>query len=141
MAEVCICMNMCNTHSQYTHVDRYTDACTHTHIHTTNRPHTSTQHIQTHLHTHSSAITPYTQEDDDETQQLLEKPREYQVKFSFPDPPSLNPPILGAYGEQFSRCIVYRFTVSVDVDFGYPGLPLLFKNLNFGVDMDSRGRY
>lgn len=62
------------------------------------------------------------EEDDDEPQQLLEKPREYQVKFSFPDPPPLNPPVLGAY----------------DVEFGYPNRPLLFKDLNFGVDMDSR---
>lgn len=62
------------------------------------------------------------EEDDNEPQQLLEKPREYQVKFSFPDPPPLNPPILGAY----------------DVEFGYPGRPLLFDNLNFGVDLDSR---
>ena len=43
-------------------------------------------------------ITTDIQEDDDGPQQLLEKPREYQVKFSFPDPPPLNPPVLGAYG-------------------------------------------
>lgn len=25
-----------------------------------------------------------------------------------------------------------------DASFGYPGGPLLFKNLNFGIDLDSR---
>ena len=39
------------------------------------------------------------EDDDDEGPvELLTKPREYNVKFSFPDPPPLNPPILGAYG-------------------------------------------
>jgi len=28
--------------------------------------------------------------------------------------------------------------VILDVDFGYPDRPMLFKELNFGVDMDSR---
>lgn len=39
------------------------------------------------------------EEDEDEPPDLLAKPREYKVKFSFPNPPPLNPPILGAYGE------------------------------------------
>ena len=39
------------------------------------------------------------EEEEDEPQDLLAKPREYKVKFSFPNPPPLNPPILGAYGE------------------------------------------
>ena len=38
------------------------------------------------------------EEEEDEPQDLLAKPREYKVKFSFPNPPPLNPPILGAYG-------------------------------------------
>ena len=37
------------------------------------------------------------EEEDDKT--LLSKPKEYKVKFSFPNPPPLNPPVLGAYGE------------------------------------------
>ena len=40
--------------------------------------------------------------DEDERPELLAKPREYKVKFSFPNPPPLNPPILGAYGETTS---------------------------------------
>lgn len=28
--------------------------------------------------------------------------------------------------------------ILLDVEFGYPGRPLLFDNLNFGVDLDSR---
>ena len=35
-------------------------------------------------------------------------------------------------------CIVM---VILDVEFGYPNRPLLFKDLNFGVDMDSRSMY
>ncbi|CAN7993011.1 unnamed protein product [Ixodes hexagonus] len=53
---------------------------------------------------------------------LIQKPRDYIVKFKFPNPPPLNPPILGLY----------------NVDFGYPGQPLLFKSLDFGIDMSSR---
>lgn len=62
------------------------------------------------------------EEKDDKPQELLIKPREYVVKFSFPQPPSLSPPIMGLY----------------NVDFGYLNQPLLFKGLEFGVDMDSR---
>lgn len=62
-------------------------------------------------------------EESGETQtELISKPREYIVKFSFPDPPTLSPPILGLY----------------NVDFGYANQPLLFKNVEFGLDMDSR---
>uniref|UniRef100_A0A915HWN4 ABC transporter domain-containing protein n=1 Tax=Romanomermis culicivorax TaxID=13658 RepID=A0A915HWN4_ROMCU len=56
--------------------------------------------------------------------ELVKRPKEYVVKFAFPDPPPLNPPILGAH----------------NVDFGYPDQPLLFKNLNFGLDMSSRSK-
>lgn len=55
---------------------------------------------------------------------LIKRRKDYVVKFHFPDPPELNPPILGAY----------------DVDFGYPNQPLLFKNLDFGIDMLSRSK-
>lgn len=54
--------------------------------------------------------------------ELLQKPKEYQVRFRFPSPPPLNPPVLGAY----------------DVDFGYPNRPPLFQKLDFGIDMASR---
>ncbi|XP_074604840.1 ATP-binding cassette sub-family F member 1 [Brevipalpus obovatus] len=55
--------------------------------------------------------------------ELMQRPKEYVVKFKFTEPPSLSPPILGLH----------------DVDFAYnPNGPLLFKNLNFGVDMSSR---
>lgn len=43
------------------------------------------------------------EEEDDGPAELLSKPREYQVKFSFPNPPPLNPPILGAYGQSFTH--------------------------------------
>ncbi|XP_072176841.1 ATP-binding cassette sub-family F member 1-like [Diadema setosum] len=61
-------------------------------------------------------------EEDMEPQELLKRPKEYVVKFTFPDPPPLNPPILGMYG----------------VDFGYPGQKKLFINCDFGIDMSSR---
>ena len=54
--------------------------------------------------------------------ELIERPREYKVRFSFPNPPAVAPPILGLY----------------DVTFRYEGQPVLFKKLNFGIDMESR---
>ncbi|CAG0895374.1 unnamed protein product [Darwinula stevensoni] len=65
------------------------------------------------------------QKDSDDTQgltELLQKPREYIVKFRFPDPPPLQPPILGAH----------------NVIFAYPDQKPLFKNLDFGIGMESR---
>jgi ATP-binding cassette subfamily F protein 1 len=63
--------------------------------------------------------------DDDVTttgKDLLTKPKEYQVRFRFPSPPPLNPPVLGAY----------------EVTFRYPNREALFERLNFGIDMTSR---
>jgi len=62
--------------------------------------------------------------DDEDTgpTELLDRPKEYIVKFSFPDVSTLQPPILGLYG----------------VSFNYPTQPKLFKNVEFGIDMDSR---
>ena len=54
--------------------------------------------------------------------ELLKKPKDYFVKFEFPDPPPLQPPILGAH----------------NLTFGYPDQPLLFKKLEFGIDLSSR---
>lgn len=63
------------------------------------------------------------QEDEDAAPtELLQKPKDYLVKFEFPDPPPLQPPILGAH----------------NVTFGYPSQPLLFKKLEFGIDLSSR---
>uniref|UniRef100_A0A3B5L7R2 ATP-binding cassette sub-family F member 1 n=1 Tax=Xiphophorus couchianus TaxID=32473 RepID=A0A3B5L7R2_9TELE len=56
-----------------------------------------------------------------EAPELLKRPKEYTVKFTFPNPPPLSPPILGLH-----------------VDFGYEGQKPLFKNVDFGIDMDSR---
>jgi len=63
-------------------------------------------------------------EDSEESkkQDLLQKPKEYTVKFTIPSPPPLNPPILSVHS----------------VSFGYPGQPMLFKNVDFGIDMSSR---
>lgn len=61
-------------------------------------------------------------DDDDEPQELLEKPREYIVKFRIPNPPFLPPPVLGLH----------------DVTFGYPGGKVLLEKVNFGLDMESR---
>jgi ATP-binding cassette subfamily F protein 1 len=54
--------------------------------------------------------------------ELLQKPKEYQVRFRFPSPPPLNPPVLGAH----------------EVTFAYENREPLFENLNFGIDMTSR---
>ena len=54
--------------------------------------------------------------------ELLERPKEYQVKFRFPETSNLQPPILGMHNAYFK----------------YEGQPPLFKNVDFGIDMDSR---
>lgn len=53
---------------------------------------------------------------------LLQRPKEYVVKFSFPDPPPLQPPILGLH----------------NVDFNFPGQKPLFKGVDFGIDLNTR---
>ena len=53
---------------------------------------------------------------------MLERPREYSVKFRFPETSKLQPPILGLY----------------ETDFNYEGQAPLFKKVEFGIDMDSR---
>ncbi|KTF95434.1 hypothetical protein cypCar_00046500, partial [Cyprinus carpio] len=62
------------------------------------------------------------EEESQEATELLKRPREYTVKFTFPNPPPLSPPILGLHS----------------VDFCYGGQKPLFKNVDFGIDMDSR---
>ncbi|CAD5229135.1 unnamed protein product [Bursaphelenchus okinawaensis] len=61
-------------------------------------------------------------DDDDElTPDLLKKAKEYSVKFVFPPTTPLQPPLLGLY----------------NVTFGF-GDSVLFKNVDFSVDMTSR---
>uniref|UniRef100_A0A0K0ETJ0 ABC transporter domain-containing protein n=1 Tax=Strongyloides stercoralis TaxID=6248 RepID=A0A0K0ETJ0_STRER len=60
-------------------------------------------------------------EDDAPPPELLQRIKEYQVKFNFPDPTPLPPPVLGLHS----------------VNFQY-GDNVLFKNVDFGVDMSSR---
>ncbi|XP_057683904.1 ATP-binding cassette sub-family F member 1 isoform X1 [Corythoichthys intestinalis] len=62
------------------------------------------------------------EEESQESTELLKRPKEYTVKFTFPNPPPLSPPILGLHS----------------VDFSYEGQKPLFKNVDFGIDMDSR---
>uniref|UniRef100_A0A665W198 ATP-binding cassette sub-family F member 1 n=1 Tax=Echeneis naucrates TaxID=173247 RepID=A0A665W198_ECHNA len=62
------------------------------------------------------------EEESQEATELLKRPKEYTVKFTFPNPPPLSPPILGLHS----------------VDFGYEGQKPLFKNVDFGIDMGSR---
>ncbi|KAK8378931.1 hypothetical protein O3P69_009573 [Scylla paramamosain] len=61
-------------------------------------------------------------EEDSGPTELLERPQDYVVKFSFPEPPPLQPPILGLYS----------------VSFNYDGHKPLFRNVDFGIDMESR---
>ncbi|XP_045148547.1 ATP-binding cassette sub-family F member 1 isoform X2 [Echinops telfairi] len=61
-------------------------------------------------------------EESQEAPELLKRPKEYTVRFTFPNPPPLSPPVLGLHG----------------VTFAYEGQKALFKNLDFGIDMDSR---
>ncbi|XP_075961803.1 ATP-binding cassette sub-family F member 1 isoform X2 [Anarhichas minor] len=62
------------------------------------------------------------EEESQDATELLKRPKEYTVKFTFPNPPPLSPPILGLHS----------------VDFGYGGHKPLFTNVDFGIDMDSR---
>uniref|UniRef100_A0A8C2CVA0 ATP-binding cassette sub-family F member 1 n=1 Tax=Cyprinus carpio TaxID=7962 RepID=A0A8C2CVA0_CYPCA len=64
------------------------------------------------------------EEESREATELLKRPREYTVKFTFPNPPPLSPPILGLYS----------------VDFGYERQKPLFKSVDFGIDMESRSK-
>jgi len=63
-------------------------------------------------------------QDDEDTgpTELLDRPKEYVVKFRFPDVTSLQPPILGLYNTSFN----------------YEDQPPLFKKVDFGIDMESR---
>uniref|UniRef100_A0A1B0CM33 ATP-binding cassette sub-family F member 1 n=1 Tax=Lutzomyia longipalpis TaxID=7200 RepID=A0A1B0CM33_LUTLO len=61
-------------------------------------------------------------EDEDQPVELLTKPRDYIVKFRFPDPPPLQPPILGLH----------------NCTFNFPGHKPLFVNTEFGIDLNSR---
>lgn len=55
--------------------------------------------------------------------ELLTRPKEYTVKFTFSEAPEIAPPVID-------------FT---DVGFRYgPEHPVLFKDVNFGIDCDSR---
>ncbi|GFY62765.1 ATP-binding cassette sub-family F member 1 [Trichonephila inaurata madagascariensis] len=65
---------------------------------------------------------PKKHDDENGPTELIRRPREYLVKFHFPNPAPLNPPILGLH----------------NVNFAYSGQPPLFKNLDFGIDMQSR---
>lgn len=38
-------------------------------------------------------------EESQEPPELLKRPKEYTVRFTFPDPPPLSPPVLGLHGE------------------------------------------
>ncbi|XP_050314358.1 ATP-binding cassette sub-family F member 1 [Anthonomus grandis grandis] len=62
------------------------------------------------------------QEEDTQPTELLQKPKEYLVKFRFPEPPPLQPPVLGLH----------------NVTFAYPGQKPLFVKTDFGIDMTSR---
>uniref|UniRef100_A0A182W996 ATP-binding cassette sub-family F member 1 n=1 Tax=Anopheles minimus TaxID=112268 RepID=A0A182W996_9DIPT len=61
-------------------------------------------------------------EEDDGPVELLSKPKEYIVKFSFPDPPPLQPPILGLH----------------NCHFNFPNQKPLFVGADFGIDLSSR---
>ncbi|BHF80977.1 ATP-binding cassette sub- F member 1 [Sparganum proliferum] len=62
------------------------------------------------------------QGDSADKKQLIAKPKEYVVKFHFPSPPPLAPPVLGLY----------------NCTFAYPNQRPLFKDVNFGIDLSTR---
>ncbi|ALC48736.1 CG1703 [Drosophila busckii] len=62
------------------------------------------------------------QDEDDGPQELLARPKEYIVKFRFPEPSQLQPPILGVH----------------NVTFAFDGQKPLFIKADFGIDLTSR---
>ena len=71
----------------------------------------------------AKAVASGGQESGETQMKLIERPRDYEVVFSFPEVVHLSPPILEVR----------------DVNFQYgPNLPWLFRGLNFGLDMSSR---
>ena len=46
-------------------------------------------------------------EEDQKKQELLQKPKEYVVKFTFPSPPPLAPPVLGLHGMSIKLLLLY----------------------------------
>ena len=56
-------------------------------------------------------------------EELIARPKEYAVRFTFNDPPELSPPVLAVSGASFR--------------YG-PSYPWLFNDLNFGIDQSSR---
>lgn len=63
------------------------------------------------------------QEQDEKTEILLERPKEYKVKFRFNDPETISVPVI-----QFQN-VVFKYS---EKD------PEIFRNLNFGINMNSR---
>ena len=54
---------------------------------------------------------------------IMDRPKDYVVRFSFPDPSELSPPIIQV------RDVSFRYSEAS---------PWLFRDLSFGLDMDSR---
>lgn len=44
------------------------------------------------------------EEESHEATELLKRPKEYTVKFTFPNPPPLSPPILGLHSKNMCTC-------------------------------------
>lgn len=61
-------------------------------------------------------------DEDEGPVELIARPKEYVVKFRFPEVSELQPPILGLY----------------NITFGFSGQKPLFVNLEFGIDLSSR---
>ena len=62
------------------------------------------------------------QDEDSGPTELMMRPKDYIVKFRFPEPPPLQPPVLGLH----------------NVTFGYDASKPLLKDSDFGIDMESR---
>lgn len=52
------------------------------------------------------------EEESNEATELIRRPKEYTVKFTFPNPPPLSPPILGLHSELLDLCF-YHFLISL----------------------------
>lgn len=57
------------------------------------------------------------EEESHEAPELLKRPKEYTVKFTFPDPPPLSPPILGLHSECISFVTEYGCVIQKELMF------------------------
>ena len=68
-------------------------------------------------------------DDDDAPQELLSRPKDYVVKFRFPDPPPLQPPILGLHS---------TLEIEIDLQIQFEIIDFIHTQMLHSISMDNR---